>query len=361
MAHDLGPPLVSRDCWSVDVAIIGATGSCGRQVAAQLLDRRVLSDTGMLFLIGHSGGAHESELWGLRADLLDAFGDSAPQIEVGTDVGASSAQLVVMMAGATVTRDTTNRAALAESNRRIFDEAAADVGRLGDQVTVVVQSNPVELAIERFAKHIPRHRLIGAAAWSDSLRLRRELAAELGLRRPCVHAEVLGQHGDHLVPLWSKISARNVPAARLREVIARSRAGRKLEDLPAEVRSVRTETLRLVNDGDVEGAYRFVNGQPADLRAAVKPFFTHFTAGRTTELATAHAVVDIMEFILGGHRSVVPAQVMVEDEIPGLSGPIAVPVLLDQTGWSEVVVPEFAKDEFAALRQAAAAITEANR
>lgn len=343
------------------VAIVGATGSCGRQVAAQLLDRRVLGNVGALHLIGHSGGAHESELWGLRADLRDAFGDTAPDIEIGTDVGASSAQLVVMMAGATVTRDTKDRAALAATNRRIFEEAAADVARLGDQVTVIVQSNPVELAIQRFAEHVPRHRLLGAAAWSDSLRLKREIAAELGLRRPQVHAEVLGQHGDHMVPIWSRIRARSVPSARLEGVISRSRAGRRLEDLPSEIISLRTETLRLINDGQIENAYRLLEEQPADLRAAVKPFFTHFTAGRTTELATAHAVVDLVEFIIGGQRSVIPAQVVVEDEIPGLSGPLAVPVILDQTGWSDVVVSKFADDELAALRRASEAINEANR
>ena len=345
----------------MDVAIIGATGSCGRQVAAQLLDRRVLSAAGSLHLIGHAGGQHESELWGLRADLLDAFGDRAPRLEVGTDPGATRAQLVVMMAGATVTRETKDRAALAETNRRIFEETAASVGQLGSDVTVIVQSNPVELAIDRFAHHVPRHRLIGAAAWSDSLRLRREIAADVGVQRSHVRAEVLGQHGDHMVPHWSGITARNVPSSRLGEVIANIRAGRGLEELPSEIRSVRTETLRLIDAGEIQQAYEFVQQQPADLRAAVKPFFTHFTAGRTTELATAHAVVDVVEFMIRGIRTVIPAQVMVENEVPGLSGPIAVPVVLDQSGWSDVMAPQLAPDELDALLTAQEAISEANR
>ena len=37
----------------------------------------MLSEDANLHLVGHAGGAHESELWGLRADLYDAFADAA--------------------------------------------------------------------------------------------------------------------------------------------------------------------------------------------------------------------------------------------------------------------------------------------
>jgi len=60
----------------MNVAIVGATGSCGRQVAAQMVERSLLSEDANLHLVGHAGGAHESELWGLRADLYDAFADA---------------------------------------------------------------------------------------------------------------------------------------------------------------------------------------------------------------------------------------------------------------------------------------------
>ena len=64
----------------MDLVIIGATGSCGRQVAAQVAERGILPGTDTMHLIGHAGGEHASELWGLRADLRDAFADTAPSI-----------------------------------------------------------------------------------------------------------------------------------------------------------------------------------------------------------------------------------------------------------------------------------------
>lgn len=345
----------------MDVAILGATGSCGRQVAAQLIERSLLPETVNLHLIAHAGGAHESELWGLRADLNDAFADRAPSIAIGTDVASTGADVVVMMAGATVTRETTDRAALAETNRRIFAESAEAVGRMPGRVTVIVQSNPVELALAAFTEYLPREQVIGAAAWSDSLRFRRELARDLGVRRPMVNAQMWGQHGDHLVPIWSRIHARGVSSQQLADVIGAARQGRQLSDLPGEIAEAKARALGLINDDDIRGSYEFIQKQPPDIRAAIKPFFTHFTAGRTTELATAHAVVDVLGFLANGQQIALPAQVHLDGELGGLKGPLAVPVLLDPMGWSQVVDEPIGVDERAALESASAAIDQSLR
>ena len=345
---------------AVELAIIGATGSCGRQVAAQLLERRILPTDGRLHLVGHAGGAHESELWGLRADLLDAFSDRAPSIDVGTSVAMSDADVVVMMAGATVTQKATDRSQLAATNYRIFTEAAADIALMASEPTVIVQSNPVELALEVFADVVSRHRLIGAAAWSDSLRFRREIAAELGVKRPMVDAEMWGQHGDHLVPMWSGVRARGVEQSKVDDVIGRATEGRPVGQLPAEIRSIRDHALTLIKRDEIPEAYAFIQEQQPDVRAAVKPYFTHFTAGRTTELATAHAVADVVSFLSGGVRATIPAQVMLDNEWPDLIGPLAVPVLLEPHGWRQVVTQNISAEESDALHAAAKAVASTN-
>lgn len=313
-----------------------------------------------MHLIGHAGGKHETELWGLRADIRDAFADSSPRIEVGTDVAETDADVVVMMAGATVTRLTDDRAALAETNRRIFSEVAERISHMESSPSVIVQSNPVEYALDLFSSCVERKRLIGAASWSDSLRFRRELAADLAVARPGVQAQMWGQHGDHLVPIWSGVRVQGIDEQRLADVLGAARAGRDLIDLPAEIAESRTRMLGMVNDGDIEGAYVFIESLPPDLRAAIKPFFTHFTAGHTTELATAHAVVDIVEFITREMGRVIPAQVVLEGETWGVQGPLAVPVMIDQWGWSQTVEEPIAEDEHAALISAAQAVQRVN-
>ena len=61
-----------------------------------------------------------------------------------------------MMAGATVTRQTKDRAALAKINREIFSEVAESTGKMRRDVTVIVQSNPIELSLSIFGQHVPR-------------------------------------------------------------------------------------------------------------------------------------------------------------------------------------------------------------
>lgn len=343
----------------MDVAIIGASGSCGRQVAAQLLERSLLPTGSTVHLIGHRGGSHEDELWGLRADLSDAFADRIHRIDIGTDVGQTGASLVVMMAGETMSTGKVDRDALAARNRRIFADSAAGVGRMQQPATVIVQSNPVELAVHEFCSVVDRHRVIGAGAWSDSLRFRREIARELNISRPMVSAQMWGQHGDHLVPIWSRIHCRGVSQQQVDDMIGKARNGRALSDFADEIVELRTRVVKLIEDSRVEEAFILVEAQPPDLRVAVKPFFTHFTAGgHTTELATAHAVVDLIEFFAQGQEMVVPAQVRLETESPDLRGIVGVPVVLDQMEWSADITLTVAKDEMDALQEAGSAIQQ---
>ena len=97
-----GPPGVITP---ISVAIIGATGACGRQLAVQLLDREMMHVDSTLQLVGHHGGAGEHEMHGIRADLRDAFADGAPRIELIEDAAAITADIVVMLAGTTLSTD----------------------------------------------------------------------------------------------------------------------------------------------------------------------------------------------------------------------------------------------------------------
>ena len=59
----------------MNVAIVGATGSCGRQVAAQMVERSLLSEDANLHLVGHAGGSR-SEYGDCRRTCL-TFADAA--------------------------------------------------------------------------------------------------------------------------------------------------------------------------------------------------------------------------------------------------------------------------------------------
>ena len=339
-----------------NVAIVGAAGSCGRQLAVQLLDREILSPDARLQLVAHHGGASEYETHGLRADLRDAFADTAPMIELIDQPEQLDADILVMLAGSTVPTDPTqnvDRIALARTNLRIFTAFAEELARRdGTPPLVIVQSNPVELGVEVFSRVIDRHLVVGAGAYSDSIRFRREIADSLGVRRSDVNAVMLGQHGDNLIPAWSQVAVDGISSDVLASWIAEQRDGRSLEQLPEEIVIHRSELLSIVAGRDVHGAFAHVAQLPPEIRAAVKPFLIHTTAGHTTEIVTAHSVADIIDIVVNGEPTVLPLQVMLENDYLGLTGVGGVPVRLGSQGWTEVVDLGLAEDEVAALRRA---------
>ncbi|MFA5179905.1 MAG: hypothetical protein WC405_01175 [Syntrophales bacterium] len=348
----------------MNIAVIGAAGSCGRQLAVQLLDRRVLPESARLQLVGHRGGHSENELWGLMSDLEDAFEDDAPTIELVVDASEVNADVVVMMAGATVSTDpnaSVDRSALGQANYRMFIEFAdALAARPGLPPTVIVQSNPVELGVKVFAERLGRKQVLGAGGWTDTLRLRAEIAMELGVRRPQVEAWIFGQHGDFLIPIWSQVRVQGVAPEEVAALVEKVRADRSLADMPQQIRTYKIHMLELVRSGQVRAAYDMVQSLTPDLRAAVKPFFTHFTAGHTTEVVAAHAVADIVESLMIGRQQVIPAQVLLEGEWLGLHGVVGAPVVLSMSGWEHIYPVEMNTDETAAVKAAAEAISAAN-
>lgn len=84
---------------------------------------------------------------------------------------------------------------------------ARDIGeRLrGFEGAVLVVTNPVDVLtqIVTDASGLPASRVIGTGTLLDTARLRYELAEDLGLNPASIHAQVIGEHGDSEVCLWS--------------------------------------------------------------------------------------------------------------------------------------------------------------
>ncbi len=86
----------------MDVAILGASGDCGRAIAGQLVAARVLSTTERLQLVGRQEGNSGSVLHGLVSDLTDAYAEHVPYLDVALTPEEIVADLWVVSAGASV-------------------------------------------------------------------------------------------------------------------------------------------------------------------------------------------------------------------------------------------------------------------
>lgn len=185
------------------IGIIG-TGWVGTSVAFSTL------------LAGHAG-----ELWlhDLRADVAEGealdLADGAafyPRCSVQAVPLAQmrEADIVVIAAGRNGRPDE-SRLDLLRDNARV----AAGIGRAlaGFPGVIVVVTNPVDVLtrLVTAASGLPPARVLGTGTMLDTARLRERLAGHLKVATSTVHAQVVGEHGDSSVVLWSGASVGAVP------------------------------------------------------------------------------------------------------------------------------------------------------
>lgn len=188
------------------IGIIG-TGWVGSSVAISTL---------------HAGIAHELLLNDINA--RDAEGEAMdlrhgasfyPAAKIGTASVEEmrDADAVVIAAG---------RGGTPGESRLDLLSATAEIARtLGRQLSgaegiIVVVSNPVDVLtrIVQEASDLPPHRVIGTGTMLDTARLRQAIGRELRLDPRSIHGQVIGEHGDSEVVLWSSARVGGRPLRR---------------------------------------------------------------------------------------------------------------------------------------------------
>lgn len=331
--------------------MIGATGDVGRQVCIQLIERRIVPVSSRLQVVARAGGPSAQAAHGLRADLIDAYAEHAPLIDVALDPSEVVADVVVMAAGQTIPASPgvdVDRRALAGANLELFESYATTLARNGSgHEVVIVVSNPVELAVAVFARSLGRHRVIGMGAWLDTLRFRHEIATSLGMRRQAVGGFVTGQHGDDLVPLWSTVRITGQTVDERMLAVRNLRGDRTLDAFGAEIAEAK-RTLSELAMIDMHAAFAAIDQWPPDLRAVARPWLTH-QSGAKTASGTAGATVDLVDTIFDGREIVVAGQVALAGEVSvagrPVHGVVGVPTVLGPEGWTRVLLDRLPPDE----------------
>ena len=100
----------------------------------------------------------------------------------------------------------------------LLRDNASLVSDLGRQLAscrgvVVMVTNPVDVLtrVMQQASGLPPERVIGTGTMLDTARLRQVLGLELGVDPRSVHAQVVGEHGDSELVLWSQASVGGLP------------------------------------------------------------------------------------------------------------------------------------------------------
>ncbi len=341
----------------MNIAVIGASGDVGRQIAQQIVSERLLDRDERLVLVGNPDGTSSRSAYGLAADLTDAYAEIRPIIEVVLDPADIRADLIIAAAGATpqpaLGAAPLSRDGLAQVNAKVFRQYAQAIAQNGHGHEIVVCiANPVELAVSIFSHHLGRERVVGMGAFLDSLRFRQEIAASLGIRRQRIHAFVGGEHGALAVPLWSGVHIYGYSDQQLAEAVRGLRNGITMETVWDSVARAQAELGGLIQQGKVQEAYAALEKYPPDVRVVTRPFVTHYSGAKTV-IGTARATMEFIRTITQGADVLVSGQVALDGEAYGIHGTIGVPFVVGNRGVDRVFELPLDDAERALLRESA--------
>jgi malate dehydrogenase len=315
---------------SVRIAILGASGAVGSTLALHILRSGLLEPQDHLMLVGHGTNSIE-RLMPTRVDLLDAFDDERVQISIIQDIDEIEADIVVVAAGATKSKEHATRRDLAMVNLPIFRRIARKCATQLPRALFIVVSNPVELAVQVLTEVVDRQRVIGMGAQQDSLRFARAVATDLDVSRHHVRASVFGEHGLHMVPLWQTVELL-IDSPRHRASLARLSAKAVEIPLMTRVADLMAEVEQHLAAGRIADAYDATSRALPDARIVVQPTITAQSM-HSTPNATANATLQLIVAALTADKRRVHGQVKLAGEALEIDGVCGFPIMIGRQGW----------------------------
>lgn len=208
-----------------------------------------------------------------------------------------------------------SRLQLLRDNARIIADLA---GHFRDyEGTVVIVTNPVDVLTHVFQREsgLPAERVIGTGTMLDTSRLREALGRELRLDPRSVHAQVIGEHGDSEVCVWSGATV----------------GGRSIRSWPGWSSDREARIAREVR----EAAYEIIARKGS----------TNHAIGLVT--------ADLLRGMLRDERRVLTVS-RVQDGALGLADvALSLPTVVGASGGVEVLEPELDETERAGLHESA--------
>ena len=129
-------------------------------------------------------------------------------VRAGTYAELEGAAVVIIAAGVSQ-KPGEDRLALLERNVEVFRKVIDGIMAVAGDTILVIASNPVDIMTYAAQKlsGLPPTRVIGSGTILDTARFRNLLGRHLGIAARSVHADILGEHGDSEVAIWSSATA----------------------------------------------------------------------------------------------------------------------------------------------------------
>ena len=156
----------------------------------------------------------EAKVKGDVADLNHSapYGDSPVKVKAGSYEDCSNADLIVITAGAAQKPGET-RLDLVEKNTKIFKDIVTKIMSTGFNGIFLIATNPVDVLsyVTQKVSGLPKAQVIGSGTILDTARFKFELAQEFGVSHWSVDAQIIGEHGDSELAIWSQANIAGQP------------------------------------------------------------------------------------------------------------------------------------------------------
>ena len=246
---------------------------------------------------------------------------SAGKIKAGTYEDLEGCEVVIVTAGANQKPGET-RIDLLGRNVKIFESIIPQVAKYAPDSILLITANPADIMAEVALKlsGFPKERVIGSGTVLDTSRFRTLLAFYLGVSTKSVHADVLGEHGDSEVLVWSSAEAGTL----------------SLEEYAQSVNKVLDDAQKAeINDGVVNAAYKIIEGKGATCFGI---------AGALTQICRAINNNDYSILTVSSHHK----------DVEGVKGVcLSLPTVINRRGIFHVITPKLSVEEHAKLKSSA--------
>lgn len=297
------------------VTVVGA-GNVGGMLAQRIIEAN-LADVVLCDIV-------EGKPQGIALDLMQsrAIAHHDRQIIGTNNYGDTKDSDIIVVTAGLPRKEGMSRSDLLNINARIVREVVKQAIVESPDAILIMVTNPLDVMtyLAWQVSQLPTHRVIGMAGILDASRFQTFIAMELGISSADIYANVLGGHGDLMLPLPRLSTVNGVPLTDLlsAEAIAR---------LVTRTRNGGAEIVKLMKTGS---AY----------------------------FAPSAAAYVMVEAILCDRRRIVPAAAYLTGEYGLQNIFMGVPVCLGQQGIEQVIELDLTDQERAELHRSAASIQE---
>jgi len=289
------------------VSVIGASGRVGKAAAFCLAEEDLVNK---LVLISREKSLDQIE--GEALDMADALAAKDIKVSITSSCNwedIKDSVIVVISAGIPRKADM-NRADVAIPNARIIAKYSKMIAKNAPKSIILVITNPVDIMtyVAYKASGFPKNRVIGLGNHLDSLRLKNLVAEHFNVHVREVHTRIIGEHGDHMVPLLSSSSIGGI--------------------LMKYYDEYKTFDLESITE-KVKGAGTYVIGKKG-----------------ATEYGPAFAISNIIKSILRDEKKIPTLTTFLNGEIEGVKDVcLGVPVKLGKTGVEQIISLKMSDEE----------------